>query len=45
MIPSRMLGCLRLLDEPELEAVVFTNDVDHNQIDGDDEAIEVASIE
>ena len=33
------------LDEPELETVVFTDDVDHDQIDGDDEAIEVASIE
>ena len=33
------------LDEPELETVVFTDDVDHDQIDGEDEAIEVASIE
>ena len=33
------------LDEPELETVVFIDDVDHHQIDGDAEAIEVASIE
>ena len=33
------------LDEPKLETVVFTDDVDHDQIDGDDGAVEVASIE
>ncbi|XXG50658.1 hypothetical protein AAC387_Pa02g4622 [Persea americana] len=33
------------LDKPELETVVFADDVDYDQIAGDDEAIEVASID